>query len=216
MWICCHPKLLELLFHLAQVHVIVDLGQLVQEHGHALVVCDVCGHQVLQFLGGLLLRMHLCELLQRLQEVLLELCDGRADKCRRAAWCCHRLLRVATAGLPMCHLAGRIVRVHRVLHRVVHDVALRLVVKLVHVWLLRVRLVVGVGVSEQALIIAHILIQLMLRLFLGLLVSVVQAACMLVQIHLLFRCHWVRSLFGHGGAGCVSWMEQHLVCKRLS
>ena len=116
----------------------------------------------------------------------------------------------------MGHLAGRVVRVHRVLHRVVHDVALRLVVKLVHVWLLRVRLVVGVGVSEQALIIAYILIQLMLWLFLGLLVSIVQAACMLVQIHLLFRCHWVRSLFGYGGAGCVSWVEQHLVCKRLS
>ena len=73
-----YSELLELLLHLAEVHVVVDLGELVEEHVHALVVGDVRRHQVLELLGCLLLGVYLCELLQRLQEVLLELRDVRA------------------------------------------------------------------------------------------------------------------------------------------
>lgn len=62
-----HAKLLELLFHLPQIHVVVDLGQLVQEHVHALIVRDVGRHELLQLLRCLLLSMHLCKLLQCLE-----------------------------------------------------------------------------------------------------------------------------------------------------
>ena len=75
-----HAKLLELLLHLSQVHVIIDFGQLVEEHVHALVIGDVRRHELLQLLRCLLLGVHLGELLQRLQQVLLELGDGWADE----------------------------------------------------------------------------------------------------------------------------------------
>ena len=80
-----HPKLLELLLHLPEVHVIVDLGELTQEHVHALVVGDVGRHELLQLFGGLLLSVHLREFLQRFQQILLELRDIGADE-RLGPW----------------------------------------------------------------------------------------------------------------------------------
>ena len=75
-----HAELLELLLHLAEVHVIVDLRELVQEHVHALVVCDVGRHELLELLGGFLLSVHFGELLQRFEKILLEFGDVGTDE----------------------------------------------------------------------------------------------------------------------------------------
>ena len=71
----CHTKLFELLFHLTQVHVIIDLSQLVEKHVHSFVVRNVSRHELLELFSSLLLGVHLAELLQRLQQILLEFRD---------------------------------------------------------------------------------------------------------------------------------------------
>lgn len=79
-----HSELLELFLHLAQVHVIVDLSQLVEKHVHPLIVRDVGRHEALQLLRSLLLGVHLCELLQRLQQILLKFRDIGTNERLRA------------------------------------------------------------------------------------------------------------------------------------
>lgn len=79
---------------------IIDFGQLVEEHVHALVVCDVRRHHLFQLLRCLLLRVHLRELLQRLEKVLLELCHVWTDEGLGGGACWHRSGR-----LGLHHLA---------------------------------------------------------------------------------------------------------------
>ena len=71
--LCRNPELFDLLLHLVDFHVLIQLCQQVQEQEHLIVVRDIGGHQFLEFLRTLLHGVDLPELAQDLQKVVLEI-----------------------------------------------------------------------------------------------------------------------------------------------
>lgn len=70
--LCGYPKLLDLLLHLRDVHVLVDVGEAAQEGEHSIVVYYVNLHQSLELVTCLLLGMLASEFREDRQQVLFE------------------------------------------------------------------------------------------------------------------------------------------------